>query len=128
MRHSMAAGGAMEIETIYDEKTNENLYRRVMTTAKQSSINHYFEMGLIRDKTSLITRICNELNFTLNEKKKSTLTTKKTLAKSKSSIKKRQTLARNTIDDEFGIEIKQFEVEQMPLEPYFRYVPDRYVM
>ena len=99
-----------------------------MTTAKQSSINHYFEMGLVRDKTSLITRICNELNFTLNEKKKSTLTTKKTLAKSKSSIKKRQTLARNTIDDEFGIEIKQFEVEQMPLAPYFRYVPDRYVM
>ena len=82
-------------------------------------------MGLNSYKTSLITRICNELNFTLNERRRPTLSTKKTLAKSKSSIKKKQTQARNTIDDDFGIEIKQFEVEQMPLEPCFRYIPDR---
>ena len=30
----MAAGGAMEIETIYNEKTNEILNRRVLAGAK----------------------------------------------------------------------------------------------
>jgi len=58
-------------------------------------------MGLVRDKTNLVIRICNELNFTI-EKKKSHTSTKKTISKGKSAtsgIKKRSNAGKPEYED-----------------------------
>ena len=43
---------------------------RLTIASAPSSINFYFELGLIREKTNILGRICEELNFSFEKKKK----------------------------------------------------------
>mmetsp|Transcript_29913 Transcript_29913/g.37067 ORF Transcript_29913/g.37067 Transcript_29913/m.37067 type:complete len:93 (-) Transcript_29913:175-453(-) len=90
--------------------------------------NYYEEMGLSSDKTDIIKRISTELGIVISKKKTVLSPKQKSMNKSKSSIKKKNTLARNSEEKEIGFEMKQFEVEKMILEPIFRYIPDRAVL
>ena len=98
-------GGAMELEHFYNKETKETS-TRVLIVGEKSSVNHYYELGLVSEKTNMVIRICNELNFTI-EKKKSSLSSKKMMSKGKMSNKKKQTNnIRNIVDEEFSNEIK----------------------